>query len=114
MKYHTKFWRLLTGLFPSLLGVWAVGGLLLGAQPAFAQSCIQNVWQAHGNTQSLTCTANDVRVASAGNIRDTLGNPLTQCTSGTTFSFIADFTVVLGAQTRYDIGLYFATDEVQL
>lgn len=85
----------------------ACGALATGAQ---AGSCIQDVWAAHGNSQSVTCTAGDVKVASAGNIRDVNGNPLSQCVSGTTFSFVADFTVVLGAQDRYDIGLYFATD----
>ena len=110
MKHGAKFCHLLQGLLPILLGFLAVGGLLLGAQPASAQSCIQDVWKAHGNTQSLTCTANDVQVAFADHIRGLDGQTLTQCTSGTTFSFIADFHVVLTAQTRYDIGLYFATD----
>lgn len=89
-----------------------VGGLLTGV-PAFAtDNCIQDVWKSppHSNTQNLTCTANDVRVAFADNIRDVNGTALTQCTSGTTFSFIADFHTLLTAQTRYDIGLYFATD----
>jgi hypothetical protein len=50
MKHRTKFWHLLTGLLPILLGVWAVGGVLLGAQPASAQgTCIQDIWQAHGH-----------------------------------------------------------------
>lgn len=77
---------------------------------AFAQSCIDDVWKAHGNTQSLTCTANDVKVASARNIKGLDGQPLSQCVSGQVFSFLADFTVQLNAQARYDVGLYFATD----
>ncbi len=60
--------------------------------------------------RSLTCTANDVRIASASNIRGTDGQPLARCISGTTFSFIADFTVALNATARFDVGLYFATD----
>jgi hypothetical protein len=56
------------------------------------------------------CTANDVRIASAQNIRDLQGNPLTTCVSGQAFSFIADFRILTGATARYDIGLFFATD----
>src|SRR6266568_1721405 len=73
-------------------------------------TCMQDAWKEHGNTQSLTCTANDVKIAYADNIRGTDGKALSKCTKGTTFSFIADFHIVLNAQTRYDIGLYFATD----
>jgi hypothetical protein len=71
---------------------------------------MQDVYQAHGNTQKLGCTANDIRIANAGNVRNPDGTPRTTCTSGETFDFVADFTVDLTAQTRYDIGLYFATD----
>jgi len=77
---------------------------------ALPNTCMQNVWSQHGNTQSLNCSSNDVSIASAGNIRDTSGKPLTQCVQGQVFSFIADFNVRLTAQARYDIGLYFATD----
>ena len=87
--------------------------IVLGAQlapAAAAGTCIQDVWSAHGNKQNLVCTSNDVRLAKATNIRDVSGNPLSQCQSGSTFSFIADFQVNLGAQARYDVGLYFATD----
>lgn len=59
---------------------------------------------------NLNCTANDVRIATATNIRALDGTPLDSCIEGTTFSFIADFTVDLTAQERFDIGLYFATD----
>ncbi len=107
-KKKRKWARL--GICSLFLGALVLGRLLLGAQPASAQTCIQDQWTAHGNNQSLTCTSNDVRIASASNIRALNGTPLTQCVSGQTFSFIADFTVELTAQTRYDIGLYFATD----
>jgi len=43
-------------------------------------------------------------------VTDLNGNPITQCIAGSTFSFLANFEVLLGAQARYDIGLYFATD----
>ena len=58
----------------------------------------------------MACTANDVRLTFADNVRSTSGVPLTQCVSGERFSFIADFHVQTIAKTRYDIGLYFATD----
>lgn len=85
--------------------------MLVTCLPAAAGTdCIQDQWRANGNRQNLTCTANDVRVASASNIRDVNGDSLDTCIAGSTFSFIADFLVVLGAQARFDIGLYFATD----
>lgn len=59
---------------------------------------------------SLNCTANDVSVAFADNIRGIDGQPLAQCIDGTRFSFVADFHVKLTAQTRFDVGMYFATD----
>jgi hypothetical protein len=112
MAYRTKFWHLL----PIVLAVLAVGGLLVGAQPAGAGTvtgnvCMQTLFTAGGNSQTLGCTANDVRIASAGNVRDPVTDePITSCIEGSTLNFKADFEVVLTAQTRYDIGLYFATD----
>ncbi len=100
--------RTLRRMLAAFAGVLAVS--VFSPTPAVAADlCIQDQWAAHGNTQALTCTANDVRIASATNIRDVSGNPLTKCNVGETFSFIADFKVLLGAQARYDIGLYFAT-----
>ncbi|NMG46349.1 hypothetical protein GPA22_21760 [Aromatoleum toluvorans] len=106
----------------------ATGGLLLGAPPASAQSCMQDVWMAHGNTQGLTCTANDVTLSAATNLcvvvsppggprdlnNDGCQDPNQQgqftCVSGQSFTFTADFTMPLTAQARYDLGLYIATD----
>jgi hypothetical protein len=130
MVSRTKFLQLCTGLLPILLGVLALGGLLLGPQPTFAaDNCIQDVWAAHGNTQSLTCTANDVSVANVTNIKITSGgscdaNGVCTCTSAATpptncstnpnqlgcVTFEADYEILLTAQTRYDIGLYFGVD----
>ena len=60
---------------------------------------------------ALVCTANDVRIGFADNVRNpTTGTPITSCISGSTLDFKADFHVELTAQARYDIGLYFATD----
>jgi hypothetical protein len=88
---------------------------------------MQDVWQAHGNTQNLTCTANDVSLSSVSNIcvhvtpggpqdpdGDGCQNPNADgkltCVSGQPFTFTADFTMPLTAQARYDLGLYIATD----
>jgi hypothetical protein len=89
----------------AVFGVAALGSVLIANQQVFAQSCIEEQAQ-----RSLVCTANDVRIAYADNIRDVLGTPLSQCVRGSTFSFIADFHVQTTATSRYDIGLYFATD----
>jgi hypothetical protein len=113
---RTKFCRLSTGLLPILLGVLAMGGLLFGAQPASAQTCIQDVWKAHGNNQNLTCTAQDVTLSSATNIQISTGgscDPTTgacRCFAGQTVTFTADFQMDLTADTRYDVGFYIATD----
>src|SRR5512132_4179282 len=59
---------------------------------------------------SLNCTANDVRIGRAENVRDAQGQTITSCVEGSTLNFTADFRVELTAQARYDVGLYFATD----
>src|SRR2546426_12442043 len=109
-----RFWRLWTGLLPILLGVSAVGGLLLWAQPASAtNNCIQDVWQAHGNSQNLTCTANDVRIADVTNITITSGGSCTgtppnqpcTCNPPGDVTFTADYRGLLAAQHRCDNSL---------
>lgn len=86
-------------------GAVLLGALALFAQPASAQTCIQDK-----AGRSLVCTANDVRIAGAENIRNLDGDPLETCVRGQTLSFIADFRVLTGATARYDIGLFFASD----
>jgi hypothetical protein len=92
------------------------GGLLVGPETASAQTCIQNVWAAHGNNQDLTCKANDVTLSSATNINIITGgscDPVTgecSCFAGQTVTFTADFQMDLTADTRYDVGFYLATD----
>lgn len=100
MEAYGKPWRR-----SAALAVAGVALLALPQSPAWSQSCIQ---EAAG--RSIVCTANDVRVAFADHIRDVAGKDLSQCTAGETFSFIADFHVTVGATSRYDIGLFFATD----
>src|ERR1041384_792767 len=102
--------------FAGLIASVAIAGVLFAAYTARAfqtttDGCIQDVWKnVGGNSQNLTCTANDVGVAEASNIcvlidptlppspsncrvDATTGLPV--CTQGTTFTFNADFTVVL-------------------
>jgi hypothetical protein len=78
--------------------------LITGAVPASANNCLKD---AYG--KNLQCTANDVSIASASNVRKLDGTPLTTCPSGGTFSFIADFHIVTTATRRENIGMYFQT-----
>lgn len=86
-------------------------GAVLFAAAAYGQgTCLQNEYTASGQSQTLNCTANDVRVAQVVNVRDMNGNPLTTCIEGTTFSFLADFEIVTSStSSRSNIGLYFAS-----
>jgi len=113
---RTKFCRLSTRLVFILLGVLTFGGLLVAPQPASAQgTCIEDVWKAHGNKQGLNCTAQDVTLSSAGNIKISTGGScdaqtgVCKCNSGQTVTFTADFEMDLTADTRYDVGFYIAT-----
>lgn len=96
-------------LFTLTFAVAATALLLLRPSPASAGNCLQDEYALTAR-QKLNCTANDVRVAKVTNVRDLSGNPLTSCISGSTFNFIADFTVVTSStSSRSNIGLYFAT-----
>lgn len=62
---------------------------------------------------SLTCTANDVGIAGVARNSDgsddiTIIDPCSQ--AGDSVTFTARFDVLLTAQERHDIGIYFATD----
>src|SRR6266567_3164926 len=92
-------------------------GILTLAAPAFAQvvpnNCLQDEYKAAGNSQTLGCTAGDVKVAKVINVRDLGGNALTTCTAGSSFNFIADFLVqTTSTSARSNIGLYFGTGDV--
>jgi hypothetical protein len=66
------------------------------------QGCMQDV-----AGFGLNCTANDIQLASATNITildDGCAFP------GDTVTFTADFEVLLTAQARHDIGIWFAED----
>src|SRR5262245_52285572 len=85
--------------------IFALLAMVILAAPAFAQTCLKDEYG-----KNVQCTANDVRVAFADNPRALDGTPLTSCTSGSTFSFVADFHVVTTATARENIGLYFQTN----
>lgn len=69
------------------------------------QSCIQD-----RSGKPLSCSANDIRIRMADNVRDPFGVPLTECTAGTSVSLVADLYVQTTAHARYDVGLSFAID----
>jgi hypothetical protein len=98
-----------------------LGLLLAEAQPVSALTtsvCMQTNYTNHGNSQTLNCTANDVRVARATNIDIVSGGSCQivdgvrrcVCSPNQPVTFSADYEVVLTAQTRYDIGIYFGVD----
>lgn len=101
------------------VAVLTAGVVLLGVQPAAADPCMQDNYQAGiGSLKSLNCTSNDVRIAEVTEIvglenifLDEDGLPF--CYSGSEISFNANFEVLLGAQARYDIGLYIAEGQTQ-
>ncbi len=114
MKHQTKFSHLFTGLLPILVCLVAVGGILVGAQPAAAQDngptetgevCMQKVFGAPvTNSNRLNCTANDIRLSRATSV-----SPDT-CTSGTRFDLTATFETIVTANARYDAGFFFRID----
>lgn len=94
-------------------------GLLAGSASAQTPAtCIQDVWKAHGNNQNLTCTAQDVKLSEATDIKiisggETVivdGKQVNRCFAGQTVTFTADFRMDLTADTRYDVGFYLALD----
>ena len=80
----------------------ALGPLSASAQITISNGCMEDI-----AGFSLVCTANDVRIASAQDIK-ILDDGCAY--AGDTVDFKATFEVLLGAQERHDIGLYFATD----
>lgn len=109
-----------TKLPAAVLGGLALAGFLAGAAPAFAvNNCMQDITTAGGGG-TLNCNSNDVRIAHVTNITPVSGiqgsgsptDPF-KCFSGAPIEFTADFEVDLGAQARYDIGLYIAQNQAQ-
>jgi hypothetical protein len=106
VKNGIKYCHLLQGLLPVLLGVLAVGGLSLGAQPASALEATGNVCLETLFGSKTNCTAEDVKIAKAINVS------VAKCTEGTTIpELTGTFEVLLSGKgsikSRLDIGLYF-------
>ena len=90
--------------------IFALLAMAILVAPAFGQgTCLQDEYN-NVSKQKLNCTANDVRVAEAVNIRDLSGANFSTCFEGSTFNFIADFEIVTSStSSRSNIGLYMAT-----
>ncbi|HJV66769.1 MAG TPA: hypothetical protein VJ550_13605 [Geomonas sp.] len=106
-----------------MAGVLAAG---LGALPAWADTgpCIQNNYALAGNSGTLGCTANDVKIAALAQVipaTDASGNDISglyknsdgsySCIQDSSIQFTGLFKVVANASQRYDIGLYIAGQE---
>ena len=97
-----------TGLFPLTFVIALLVLSLRGSPASAAGNCLQDEYSLIAG-QSLNCNAKDVKIAFAANPRDAKGNAVPHCVQGSTFSFIADFTVATTASARENIGLYMAT-----
>jgi hypothetical protein len=101
-------------LFTAAAAVLLLGGLFGSAPSVHAQVTVPNGCMEEVAGRNLNCTANDVQIA--GVATDANGEPLlTILDDGCAFlgdevTFEATFEVVLTAQERHDIGIYFATD----
>jgi hypothetical protein len=114
MKHHMKFSHLFQGLVPILLCLVAVGGLLLGVQPASAvdngptvtgEICMQKLFGTPVmNSNRLNCTANDIRLSRAISVDPD------SCTRGDRFDLTATFETIVTANSRYDAGFFFRID----
>jgi hypothetical protein len=91
----------------TFLTIVAALWFLMRASPASAAgNCLQDEFG-----KKVNCTANDVSLTGATNIRGLDGKPMASCFAGTTFSFIADFQVVTTATARENIGFYLGTGQ---
>ena len=97
------------------MGVFA-GVMLLGVPlQTFAQSgtCTQDEYNSfNGTNKTLSCTANDVSLATASNVvvfQGGLNDGSNKCIAGGTFSFTANFAInTTSSSARSNIGVFFA------
>src|SRR5712692_8273320 len=97
-----------------LVACCTVFAMAVMAAPASAQNCLQNEFTASGATQTLQCTANDVRVAAVDNTSINIfsGGTGNKCIPGQSFSFTADFEILTTSKSsRSNIGIYFGTGQ---
>ncbi|EPA8593737.1 hypothetical protein ACQ7JZ_003348 [Vibrio parahaemolyticus] len=109
MMEHLIFHPHKTLFSAMLLGAAALyGPTALAQDPGIQSVCMEDQYG-----KSLNCTANDINIAEASNIKiiEIDGQPVdpdtTVCVAGKDVTFEADFNVVSTASDRYDIGLYF-------
>ena len=92
-----------------VLLIIALLAMAILATPAFAQNCLQDEFTLAGNSQSVNCTAGDVRIAAVKNVH-VIGGVGNKCLAGQPFSFIADFEILTTSKSsRSNVGLYFGT-----
>ncbi len=70
------------------------------------QGCMQDLFTAAGNMQTLNCTSNDVKVTGVHQLR--VITPCAAAGDTAIVSMVAEFTT--GANDRYDIGVFIAQD----
>jgi hypothetical protein len=111
--------RLRDALRVAFIATLASAGSLIAAPALAVNNCMQDITTAGGGG-TLNCNSNDVRIAHVTNITPLSGitgtgtaNDPFQCIQNAPIHFTADFEVDLGAQARYDIGLYIAQNQTQ-
>src|ERR1035437_2734068 len=103
---HNPIPSLCSRIAPAFLVIGLALGSLLWTHQAFATAtCLQDLYTFLGNRGTLGCTANDVTATVFSDLKG-----LESCTSGTNFTVTLQANLTLTAQTRYDIGLFVATD----
>ena len=117
MKQKPQPRRLTSLLALLVISSLAIGGLLVGAQSAYADGAGNSDTAENGcmsevrGAGPINCTANDIQLSTATNI--VIDDPCEVVQPGDpvdTVTFTADFTVILTAQARHDLGIWFSND----
>lgn len=94
--------------------VFALVAAAVTATPAFATgTCVQDEYNSfNGTNKTLSCTANDVSLATASNVvvfQGGLNDGSNKCIAGSPFSFTANFAIkTTSSSARSNIGVFFA------
>ena len=113
IRSNRVLWRPRALTTAALLGI-AIA-LCVNVQTAYAQigggsttnGCMEDVYNEYGNANGLGCNTNDIQVASVTDI-NIVDDGCAYVGDTVTFDFTAQ--IVLTAQARHDIGIYFAID----
>jgi hypothetical protein len=94
------------------LGALALGGLLYGAQTAFADATAAGDFCVQSNlgVSKLNCTANDTKLAGVKVVNGVPQISPTECTKNEIFSLTGTFLLQTNATARYDLGITFSSD----